>query len=173
MSWEMIFCWIESHPGLASWVQAVGSIGAIFVAIGIASGQHRKLVRAEREKDIRVYEMIKILSDRAARAVNLVDANPFMIENCSVQILGLRKTFESINTLSLPHAGLVEPISTIKDALQNLDTDLFNAKREGRLMDYVTSETCTLWTSLVLAASIQIDDLWSRANPKHQFQPPQ
>ncbi len=32
---ESVVCWIESHPGMASWVQAVGSIVAIFAtAIG-------------------------------------------------------------------------------------------------------------------------------------------
>ena len=158
MSWEVVSCWIEGHPGLASWLQAFGSIFAIFVAIWIASGQHRKQVRAEREKDVRAYDMIKVLAARATRAVNIAGANPFMIENCAVQILGLRKTFESINTLSLPHASLVEPISTIKDALQNLDTDLSAAKRDSRTMDYVTSEACMLWIALVMAASKQIDE---------------
>lgn len=32
MSWEVVSCWIESHPGLASWVQAIGSILAIGAA---------------------------------------------------------------------------------------------------------------------------------------------
>ncbi|NWE75147.1 hypothetical protein [Pseudomonas yamanorum] len=32
MSWEVVSCWIESHPGLASWVQAFGSIAAIIAA---------------------------------------------------------------------------------------------------------------------------------------------
>lgn len=35
MSWEVVSCWIESHPGLASWVQAVGSIAAIMAAWAI------------------------------------------------------------------------------------------------------------------------------------------
>lgn len=32
MNWEVVSCWIESHPGLASWVQAIGSILAIGAA---------------------------------------------------------------------------------------------------------------------------------------------
>lgn len=32
MSWDSMLVWIEHHPGLASWVQAVGSILAIFAA---------------------------------------------------------------------------------------------------------------------------------------------
>lgn len=41
MSWDCISYWIEHHPGLASWVQAVGSIVAIIAAIVIASAQNR------------------------------------------------------------------------------------------------------------------------------------
>lgn len=33
MSWEVVSCWIESHPGLASWVQAVGSVIALLFAV--------------------------------------------------------------------------------------------------------------------------------------------
>lgn len=33
-------CWVEAHPGLAAWVQAIGSIAAIAAAIRIASRQH-------------------------------------------------------------------------------------------------------------------------------------
>ncbi|MBJ2241980.1 hypothetical protein [Pseudomonas sp. MF6768] len=48
MSWEVISCWIESHPSLASWVQAVGSIAAILVAIWISSSDSRFRKRSEK-----------------------------------------------------------------------------------------------------------------------------
>ncbi len=48
MSWEVISCWIEGHPGLASWVQAVGSVGAIFVAIWISGGERRHKLKIEK-----------------------------------------------------------------------------------------------------------------------------
>lgn len=50
MSWESMLFWIEHHPGLASWVQAVGSIGAILGAFAISAAQsrrHEKLLRRE------------------------------------------------------------------------------------------------------------------------------
>lgn len=40
MSWEVVSCWIESHPGLASWVQAIGAIAALGIAIWIPNRQH-------------------------------------------------------------------------------------------------------------------------------------
>ncbi|HEC53798.1 MAG TPA: hypothetical protein ENI30_00220 [Gammaproteobacteria bacterium] len=33
MSLEVVSCWIEAHPGLASWVQAVGSVVALSFAV--------------------------------------------------------------------------------------------------------------------------------------------
>ena len=50
MSWEVISSWIEGHPGLASWVQAVGSIAAILAAIWIASRDSRLMRKAEAER---------------------------------------------------------------------------------------------------------------------------
>lgn len=32
MGWEVVSCWIESHPGLASWIQAIFSVIAIVAA---------------------------------------------------------------------------------------------------------------------------------------------
>ncbi|MEE1866898.1 hypothetical protein [Pseudomonas auratipiscis] len=78
MSWECISYWIEHHPGLASWVQAVGSIAAILAAIWIASRDSRirrnaeaesrknALVRAEaavKEATLRVRLAIDVLKD--------------------------------------------------------------------------------------------------------------
>ena len=48
MSWESVSFWIEHHPGLASWVQAVGSIGAILVAIWISGGEMRHRLKVEK-----------------------------------------------------------------------------------------------------------------------------
>ncbi|WP_300627036.1 hypothetical protein [Pseudomonas sp.] len=49
MSWECVSYWIEHHPGLASWVQAVFSVIAIFAAAGIPLW-HTKRARAQRIK---------------------------------------------------------------------------------------------------------------------------
>ncbi len=52
MSWEGVLFWIEHHPGLASWVQAFGSIGAIFGAFAISSGQERRQRRLAKRSSI-------------------------------------------------------------------------------------------------------------------------
>lgn len=48
MSWECVSYWIEHHPGLASWVQAFGSIAAILAAIWISGGDRRYRAKIER-----------------------------------------------------------------------------------------------------------------------------
>ena len=39
MNWECVSYWIEHHPGLASWVQAIGSILAIVGAVAVSRSQ--------------------------------------------------------------------------------------------------------------------------------------
>jgi hypothetical protein len=56
MSWEVFSCWIESHPGLASWVQAVGSIGAILGAFAISNSQHKRHERLKKEEAVDRFE---------------------------------------------------------------------------------------------------------------------
>lgn len=57
MSWECISQWIEQHPGLASWVQAVGAVVAIFTAVFIS---HRDTTfRRKAERDARCGALIR------------------------------------------------------------------------------------------------------------------
>jgi hypothetical protein len=50
MSWAYMSYWIEQHPGLASWVQAVGAIAAIGIAIWVPSRQRQKEFKAAQEE---------------------------------------------------------------------------------------------------------------------------
>jgi hypothetical protein len=59
---------MESHPGLASWVQSVGSIFALFVAIGVAwwqGHQSQKLFRAQVNQQAEESRLQRIASLRA------------------------------------------------------------------------------------------------------------
>ncbi|WNF45175.1 hypothetical protein RHP75_12335 [Pseudomonas sp. SG20056] len=50
-----ILSWMDSHSGIASWAQAVGSVVAILAAIAIASRQNRHLltqVSRQKEEDV-------------------------------------------------------------------------------------------------------------------------
>lgn len=64
MSWEVISCWIESHPGLASWVQAIGAIASIWGAFAIS--------RSQRKADLKV--AAKASKDRSDSLVAVVES---------------------------------------------------------------------------------------------------
>jgi hypothetical protein len=53
MSWEIVSCWIESHPGLASWIQAVFSVIAIAAAGYFPIAHERKRENRERKNMLR------------------------------------------------------------------------------------------------------------------------
>jgi hypothetical protein len=57
MSWESVSCWIEHHPGLASWVQALGAIAALGIAIWIPNRQ-RGADRKEAHKKEKVLLLV-------------------------------------------------------------------------------------------------------------------
>lgn len=57
MEFADVLCWIEKHPGLASWVQAVGAIAALGLALWIPSRQ-RLADRKEGEKKRRAILLV-------------------------------------------------------------------------------------------------------------------
>ncbi|WP_273823064.1 hypothetical protein [Pseudomonas asplenii] len=78
MSWEMVSHWIESHPGLASWVQAIGSHVALVVAIGVAwwqGRQSRKLFQDQVDHQAEEARLQRIASLRATVEVAEIVAN--------------------------------------------------------------------------------------------------
>lgn len=60
MSWDVILCWIEAHPGLSSWTQAFGSIVAIVVAIVLSGRESR--YRLNMEKVARTNDLQRAIS---------------------------------------------------------------------------------------------------------------
>ncbi|NWB63671.1 hypothetical protein [Pseudomonas sp. F1002] len=48
MSWEVVSCWIEAHPGLAAWLQAVFSVLAICAAGYFPIAHEERRARRER-----------------------------------------------------------------------------------------------------------------------------
>lgn len=68
MSWESISFWIEHHPGLASWVQAIGSLLALGVAIGVARQQGRQSQKLFRDQVNHVSEEARLQRIASLRA---------------------------------------------------------------------------------------------------------
>ena len=63
MSWEVVSCWIESHPGLAYWVQAVGSIASIWGAFAVGKSQQKaqlvESAKAARNKSEALFAVVE------------------------------------------------------------------------------------------------------------------
>jgi hypothetical protein len=137
---------------VASWVQAVGSVLAIIAATRIASGQRREQLEREETRKAVHMRTIRVLSWRARRAVVFKVNSDLAIHSSANIISGLRLSFESLSLLDLPSPELVEPISTIRDALRALETGLNDAKINRSLTQYVCLQECTLWVALVEAA---------------------
>lgn len=99
MDWQTVSFWIEHNPGLASWVQAVGSIMAIVAAIVIASRQNRHQAKLARqtaeEKSLaqagRLYLTAKEYSDSLASVVK-----PFYVEGVGDADLSISVAFGRI-----------------------------------------------------------------------------
>lgn len=46
MALESFLIWVEAHPGLASWLQAVGAIVSIIAAFMVSTSQQRASTKA-------------------------------------------------------------------------------------------------------------------------------
>ncbi|QJI38262.1 hypothetical protein [Pseudomonas sp. ADAK13] len=114
MSWEAVSCWIESHPGLASWVQAAGSIAAIFVAILIAS----------RDSRIRRRDGFEMRRGALVRAIAVLN-------DSTERVRSVHELFESSKTdaelVAAMSGDLVLCQQNIKQVLasQNFDADIY------------------------------------------------
>ncbi|MDY7565826.1 hypothetical protein QN400_10695 [Pseudomonas sp. RTC3] len=148
MSWESISYWIEHHPGLASWVQALGSILAILVAVRVASSQKREQLKNERIRFERDCEFLKVISDRALRAAKPNPAE-ITVRDAARMLVGVSSIFKKIDLMSLPHASLIEPVSTIRDALQAAESSI---EGEPRIELYFGSSEHDKWYRLIFLA---------------------
>jgi len=75
MSWESISFWIEHHPGLASWVQAFGSIAAIWGAFQISNMQVKKQnLHKEEEARSQAWAYFAVTKSAVDNSLSLFDA---------------------------------------------------------------------------------------------------
>lgn len=114
MSWECVSYWIEHHPGLASWVQAVGSILAIFAAIWIANRDSR--LRRNSEIQTRLGAIV--------RALTTVKDAKFRIES---GFQGLAEIGASPELVDAIKADFAQSEGHLKEAMsiQGVDSEIY------------------------------------------------
>lgn len=159
MGWECVLGWVEHHPGVASWVQAVGSVGAIGIAIWIASSQRRSQIRSERKKEKLVLDLIKTIAVRADRIVSNMSASSMTLSGQMNLITGLCVSLEKIDLLNLPAENMLEPTCNLRDAMRALEAGMREAQRQQYLSTWLRMGEAIMWKAMVKTAAKQIADL--------------
>lgn len=113
----------KDSPG---WVQAVGSIAAVFAAVLIANEQGRQQARERQSKDRVVSHLVVGVAARAAAVSSLLfqsfndlqqqvkETNEEILTTVESQVLALR----GINPVDLPRPEMVEPFLRIRAAME-------------------------------------------------------
>jgi hypothetical protein len=120
--------WFEQHPGVAVWVQAVGSVLAIVVAIVVASNQYRQSVKRDRDAwASRLKSIAVILRIMAEALQSMYDLQDDLVS--AQRDRSLRKAFTLFKTTSLAVGKIpLEDLSseqfavTLMAALDNIST---------------------------------------------------
>jgi hypothetical protein len=162
MSWEVVSCWIESHPGLASWVQAVGSILAILAAIWIANRDSR--FRRNADKEARLGALV-----RAITAV--ADAKARVVAGFE----GVIKTGASRNFVDAIKSDLEKSEQHLKEAMsiEGVDSKIYvqlyearTAIEEATQVIYLVSAERTSGDKILSRLSFALDKLKNMKNLK-------
>ncbi|NWA81654.1 hypothetical protein [Pseudomonas sp. D2002] len=114
MNWEIISGWIEHNSGLASWVQAIGSIAAILAAIFIANRDSRLRRKAESElRQGAIDRVVIVISDAEKRVLAAIH---------SLEKWGVRR-----NAMSLIAIDLDQSQQHLKETLsiQGVDSAIY------------------------------------------------
>ena len=116
MSLECVSYWIEHHPGLASWVQAVGSIAAIFTAVAIGvhqtrSGSRQRGLEAQNKRKS-CLAVVKFAAQQGQALSNYLVS----LEALWPYVSAWENKFSSVNRLSLDSLAAI-PMHELGDHL--------------------------------------------------------
>jgi hypothetical protein len=127
MIFDVASSWIEAHPGMASWVQAVGTILAIAVAIYIAQlpeKRHRK----EEASRIRVMKMaiVNIANGAAGSITDLrdevaeINSSQFVFPDALLMAAEAHMTtLSSVDLTKFPNEVMLVPFMSIKAEMES------------------------------------------------------
>lgn len=119
---EAALVWIECHPGTASWIQAIGSIGAIIAAAMIARADHGVREEKDRQSEYREIRWI-YLALRKNNVLSSIDAFLYSFEHLYT-VLVLNKMHD------YPNIRLYQNIRTFIDKLDSTLNSLSDSTRE-------------------------------------------
>lgn len=151
----------QDSPG---WIQAIGSIGAVFAAVFIATHQSRQRAIEQRNRGLVVSRLVVGVATRAAGVSSLLfhsyndlmrkvdETNEEILTLLESQVLALR----GINPVDLPHPDMVEPFLKIRGAMEqsNVMAGLLVRARDGHF-DHLRCATVFSHNSQAVAIAAQ------------------
>ncbi|WP_282363259.1 hypothetical protein [Pseudomonas sp. PS01297] len=173
MLWSMVG--VFAHFGVLDkdspgWVQAVGSIAAIFVAVLISQWQGEQQALERRKKDRVVSNLIVGVATRAAAVSSLLfqsfndlqqqvkETNEEILSTVEAQVLTLR----GINPMDLPSPEMVEPFLRIR-AIMEQSYVMAGLLANGRKENVDPLRCATVFAHNSQAARIAADELQKAA----------
>ncbi|QJI38266.1 hypothetical protein [Pseudomonas sp. ADAK13] len=153
-------------PDWPSWVQAVGSVLAILVAVRIASSQARQQQAAAHRKDVVAVKALQVLSERAFRICEgMINYNPQEQELTGASLVpGLRKSFEDISILDLPEPALIDSVCTIRDSMFDIQKWLVDCENMNDRIAYANSQRFYTQITLVMVSTNSIINVFNKIN---------
>ncbi len=103
--------WLEHHPGLGSWAQAIGTIGAVLAAIGVSRIEGTRAKRAERERAAALVAAALIpLRNIGIDAQLVLDSRTETVAQLRADIRHFTKVLSKVPVNTLPTPQLVDTV---------------------------------------------------------------
>lgn len=144
---DQILCWIEAHPGLAAWFQAIFSVIAIISAIGIAMWQRHV---SRKEFIIQSHATSKKATELAAKILQLIAWS-----STALAWKAEHSDWEKYKD------GMMERIIDQRSLLSTLNFSDFNSQQVAAIVK--VRDACGSMIS-VLRQSVDENDKFERAN---------
>lgn len=142
---EAVVCWIEAHPGLASYVQAIGAIAAIGVAIWLARLDAANRRKAEREADLRLAANVLAAVERCGslaatardEALDRLAHRGYFDTYKQWKFETAIRVLDSIPIFQVPISDLMHDILEMRDTFAMLPFDLEHVRGQWNAYDAV------------------------------------
>jgi hypothetical protein len=94
---ECFLLWVEHHPGLASWVQAIGSIAALILAFAVVFVQHHLSVASAKQNARRDDVAVVLALKKLALGIRAALASALSVIAAEIEFNAYRKTAKSLS----------------------------------------------------------------------------
>lgn len=140
-----------------AWVQAIGSIAAVLVAVIIANKESRNALRAKRQQREVVFRLVNGVAHRTAQASRLLFQNFQVLHEgdkaAQVEVLAAVEehllAMRGINPVDLPMAEMVEPFLKIRGALEQ-SVVMARLLSETQVVDRIRCATALVNSSQII-----------------------